>query len=74
MAGFEPPGAVAPGLVSCRPGPTRLPALAIGGFTQIGRRRVILPAPRLAAEFCRAEGITIKLIIGGASAGFTDAR
>jgi len=33
-----------------------------------------LQVPRLAAEFSRAEGITIKLIIRGTPAGFADAR
>jgi hypothetical protein len=35
---------------------------------------LILQVPRLAAEFSRAEGITIKLIIRGTPAGFADAR
>jgi hypothetical protein len=48
--------------------------LAIAGFTRIVRWPLILPAPKLAAEFSRAEGITIKLVIRGTSAGFAGAR
>jgi hypothetical protein len=50
------------------------PALAIAGFTRIVRWPLIPSAPKLAAEFSRAEGITIKLVIRGTSAGFADAR
>jgi hypothetical protein len=35
---------------------------------------LILSVPRLAAEFSRVEGITIKMVIRGTSAGFADAR
>jgi hypothetical protein len=68
---------------SCRParrghrgrrGLACVPALAIAGFTRIVRWPLILPVPKLAAEFSRAEGITIKLVIRGTSAGFADAR
>ena len=51
-----------------------VPALAIAGFTRIVRWPLILSVPRLAAEFSRTEGITIKLVIRGTSAGFADAR
>jgi len=50
-----------------------VPALAIAGFTRIVRWPLILPVPRLAAEFSRTEGITIKMVIRGTSAGFADA-
>jgi hypothetical protein len=33
-----------------------------------------MPVPKLAAEFSRAEGIMIKMVIRGTSAGFADAR
>jgi hypothetical protein len=48
------------------------PPLAIAGFTQILRWPLILSLPKLAAEFYRTEGITIKLVIRGVSAGFAD--
>jgi hypothetical protein len=35
---------------------------------------LILSVPKLAAEFSRAEGITINMVIRGTSAGFADAR
>jgi hypothetical protein len=57
-----------------RPGLACIPALTIAGFTQIGRWPLILPAPKLAAQSSTAEGITIKLIIRGTSAGCADAR
>jgi hypothetical protein len=44
------------------------------GFTRIVRWPLILSAPKLAAEFSRAEGITIKLVIRGTYIGFADAR
>jgi hypothetical protein len=44
------------------------------GFTRIVRWPLILSVPKLAAEFSRAEGITIKLVIRGTSIGFADAR
>jgi len=68
---------------SCRParrghrgrrGLACVPPLTIAGFTRIVRWPLILSAPRLAAEFSRAEGITIKMVIRGTSAGFADAR
>ncbi len=59
--------------VTLRPADRR-EALAIAGFTRIVRWPLILPAPRLAAEFSRAEGITIKMVIRRISAGFADAR
>jgi hypothetical protein len=85
-SGHRPPSPSAPGQAAKptvgRTLPDRIasrglacvPALAIAGFTRIVRWPLILPAPRLAAEFCRAEGITIKLVIRGTSAGFADAR
>jgi hypothetical protein len=51
-----------------------VPALAIAGFTRIVRWPLILSVPKLAAEFSRAEAITIKLAIRGTSAGCADAR
>jgi hypothetical protein len=45
----------------------------MGGFTRIVRWPLILSVPKLAAEFSRAEGITIKLVIRGTSTGFADA-
>jgi len=44
------------------------------GFTRIVRWPLILSVPKLAAEFSRAEEITIKLVIRGTSIGFADAR
>jgi hypothetical protein len=47
--------------------------LAIAGFIRIVRWPLILSVPKLAGEFSRAEGITIKLVIRGTSTGFADA-
>jgi hypothetical protein len=49
------------------------PGALIVGFTRIVRWALILSVPRLAAEFSRVEGITIKLVIRGTSTGFADA-
>jgi hypothetical protein len=61
-AGHSPPGGIGARLVA-GPGRARAP-LQVGG----------LPAPRLAAELSRAEGITIKMVIRGTSAGFADGQ
>ena len=57
---------------STRPRPG--PPLAFAGFTRIVRWPLILSARRLAAEYSRAEGITIKMVSRGTSAGFADVR
>ena len=59
-AGHSPPGGIGARLGAGR---ARAP-LQVGG----------LPAPRLAAELSRAEGITIKMVIRGTSAGFADGQ
>jgi hypothetical protein len=69
-ASHTPPGGSA---TRGRRGLACVPALAIAGFTRIVRWPLILSVPRLAAEFSRAEGITIKMVIRGTSAGFADA-
>ena len=51
-----------------------IPPLTIAGFTRIVRWPLIPSVPKLAAEFSRAEGITIKLVIRGTSTGFADAQ
>ena len=50
------------------------PGALIVGFTRIVRWPLILSVPKLAAEFSRAEGITIKMVIRGTYAGFADVR
>ena len=57
-----------------RLGLARIPPLTVARFTRIVRWPLILPVAKLAAEFSRAEGITIKRVIRGTSAGFADAR